>query len=123
LNDTVWFAASDPRMNVAVEALTLPEVLHGEFTVADSRLGPEGVNVTMTEARTFVRAAGPAMSDDVTSRPLPCLLIFVVPPVPVPPPDAAAMFGVATTTVTADADHAAPRSAVRRVMPLSFERD
>ena len=41
----------------------------------------------------------------------------------VPPPDAAAMFGVATTTVTADADHAAPRSAVRRVMPLSFERD
>ncbi|WP_457191257.1 hypothetical protein [Nocardioides sp. P5_E3] len=36
---------------------------------------------------------------------------------------AAAMFGVATTTVTADADHAAPRSAVRRVMPLSFERD
>ena len=43
--------------------------------------------------------------------------------VPVASPDAAAMFGVATTTVTADADHAAPRSAVRRVMPLSFERD
>jgi hypothetical protein len=31
--------------------------------------------------------------------------------------DAAAMLGVATTTVTAEADHAAPRSAVRRLMP------
>ena len=80
---------------------------------------------TVTMAVRPLIGCGPAVNCDLrlsVDRRGCCRCVDAV-PVGVEPGDAAAMFGVATTTVTADADHAAPRSAVRRVMPLSFERD
>jgi hypothetical protein len=99
----------------------VPESVHPAGVVTDAIVPA----LTVTTAWRPLTACGPAVNCDLRvsfapSRELPVVEAL---PVGVWPGEAAAMFGVATTTVTADADHAAPRSAVRRVMPLSFERD
>ena len=108
-------------------AATAPEYRNIVVLVPRRTQPVEGAKLLGSEPPVIVssRVLAAIAAEPLTSVAVPRAVLSarVIEPLAVPVTVAAAMFGVATTTVTADADHAAPRSAVRRVMPLSFERD